>query len=193
MLMNRIKSILIFVLILLLLCGCKNNKHNAQENETVAVPTEEMTVVTEATVETIPPVPGVEMYIPEEGDGVTLDEENSEATEHGEINTDQEQDAETDKDVKNTEATSGTEPIKESTEKEDDQNKQQESSTVTEMSDYEKYINMSGDEQAAFIESFSSVASFFEWLNNAQAEYEASIPKTEIDGDTLDFSEILGK
>lgn len=47
---------------------------------------------------------------------------------------------------------------------------------------YEKYHAMSGDEQAAFINSFDSYEAFFEWYNAAEDKYkEDMIP---IDGST---------
>lgn len=47
---------------------------------------------------------------------------------------------------------------------------------------YEKYHSMSGDEQAAFINSFDSYEAFFQWYNAAEEKYkEDMIP---IDGST---------
>lgn len=61
----------------------------------------------------------------------------------------------------------------------------------TETLDYLKYHNMSGSEQAAFINTFPSVDAFFQWYNAAKKEYEDSL--TEIDGDTtLDLGDLVG-
>ncbi len=44
---------------------------------------------------------------------------------------------------------------------------------------YEQYIAMSGEEQEAFYNTFDSTAAFFQWLNAAQAEYEALHPSID--------------
>jgi len=49
--------------------------------------------------------------------------------------------------------------------------------------DYLKYHNMSGAEQAAFINSFDSMDDFIKWYNAAKKEYEDSL--IEIDDDTV--------
>lgn len=55
--------------------------------------------------------------------------------------------------------------------------------------EYEKYMNMSGAEQKAFMESFDSIEAFFAWLNQAQAEYEALHPEIEVgSGGTVDLT-----
>ena len=41
---------------------------------------------------------------------------------------------------------------------------------------YEEYMNMTGKEQEEYYNQFPNVESFFEWYNNAKAEYEASRP-----------------
>ena len=47
---------------------------------------------------------------------------------------------------------------------------------------YEDYHNMSGDEQAAFINTFESYEAFFAWYNAAEQEYRDQM--IEIDGST---------
>lgn len=62
--------------------------------------------------------------------------------------------------------------------------------TAKPMTDYERYLNMSGDEQTAFIESFDSVEAFFAWLNNAKAEHEAANPDIPIGDGSIDLGEL---
>ncbi len=53
---------------------------------------------------------------------------------------------------------------------------------------YEAYLAMSGEEQSAFINSFSSTTAFFEWRNAAKAAYEAQNPDIEIgNGGSIDL------
>ena len=47
---------------------------------------------------------------------------------------------------------------------------------------YPEYLAMSGQDQAAFIDSFDSLEAFFAWLNQAKAEYEDQ--RIPIDGTT---------
>lgn len=56
---------------------------------------------------------------------------------------------------------------------------------------YLDYHAMSGDEQAAFINTFSSYEAFFAWYNAAEKEYKDSM--IEIDNDTsIDMEELFG-
>lgn len=48
---------------------------------------------------------------------------------------------------------------------------------------YQRYLNMSGAEQQAFIREFDSVPAFFEWLNAAKDAYETLNPDIEIGED----------
>lgn len=51
------------------------------------------------------------------------------------------------------------------------------------LTDYERYQNMSGEEQMEFINSFDSIEDFFAWLEQAEAEYKAKHPDIEIGDD----------
>lgn len=48
---------------------------------------------------------------------------------------------------------------------------------------YQRYLNMSGAEQQAFIQEFDSIPAFFEWLNAAKDAYETLNPDIEIGED----------
>lgn len=58
------------------------------------------------------------------------------------------------------------------------------------LSDYERYMAMSGQEQMEFMESFSSVEAFFSWYNDAKAEYDAAHPDFEIGNGKIDLDDI---
>ena len=49
---------------------------------------------------------------------------------------------------------------------------------------YEQYMDMSGEEQEAFFDSFENEKDFFDWFNAAKAEYEKAHPPVIIDGST---------
>lgn len=58
---------------------------------------------------------------------------------------------------------------------------------------YEEYIALDGTAQKEYMESFSDVAAFFDWLNAAKEKYEKENPSIEIGGDeTIDLGEIIG-
>lgn len=61
------------------------------------------------------------------------------------------------------------------------------------LTEYEKYNAMSGDEQLAYMQTFNSVEAFFTWYNNAKAEYEAANSSVEIGSGAIDIGEIIGK
>ena len=56
----------------------------------------------------------------------------------------------------------------------------QKSETGAELTEYEKYMEMSGADQKVYMESFDSIEAFFNWLQNAKAEHEAANPSIEI-------------
>lgn len=61
--------------------------------------------------------------------------------------------------------------------------------TVTE---YEWYNALSGEEQMAFMETFDSMAAFFDWYNAAKAEYERLHPSIDIGDGNIDLGDLIG-
>ena len=59
----------------------------------------------------------------------------------------------------------------------------QKSEAGAELTEYEKYMAMSGADQKVYMESFDSIEAFFNWLQNAKAEHEAANPSIEIGAD----------
>lgn len=58
---------------------------------------------------------------------------------------------------------------------------------------YEAFEALSGSEQMAYMQSFSSVEAFFAWYNAAKAAYEEANPSIEIGGDgSVDLDQIVG-
>ncbi len=57
--------------------------------------------------------------------------------------------------------------------------------------DYEKYISMSGEEQLEFFNSFEDPSAFFEWLDNARAEFEALYPGVDIGDGQIDIGDYI--
>lgn len=56
---------------------------------------------------------------------------------------------------------------------------------------YEKYTNMSGDEQRSYRESFASVSAFFDWYNAEKAEYDAKNSGAVLEDGTLDLENVM--
>lgn len=204
------RHIIILVLtisFLLGLCACKKNVE-----ETVTVTTESASEITsEAATEVASGVADsifddVDNLAESEAETTTADESEKKDSQ---IATQPPEAAETKPEDNNT-PTSSTEPtnVTESTTPETDPtiapeetkpksdqettpNREQE--TKSELTEYEKYNAMSGEEQMAFMQSFDTIEAFFAWLNNAKAEYEAANPAIEIGDGEIDIGAIIGK
>ena len=59
-------------------------------------------------------------------------------------------------------------------------------------SEYETFQNMSAADQQAHMESFDSMDAFFDWYNNAKAEYEAANPPIDIGNGSIDMGDLMG-
>lgn len=62
---------------------------------------------------------------------------------------------------------------------------------VTNMT-YERYCSLSGEEQMAYMQTFDSLADFFDWYNAAKEAYEKENPGIEIGDGNIDLGEIAG-
>ena len=81
-----------------------------------------------------------------------------------------------------------TEPTKETTPSEETvPPTEEENQGSTGTTAYEDYLNMTGEQQLAFMQSFDSMEAFFAWLNAAKAEYEAQNPGTDVGDGNIDF------
>lgn len=52
---------------------------------------------------------------------------------------------------------------------------------------YAAWLNMSGEQQQEFMNSFDSIEAFFAWLNAAKAEYEAQNPGIDVGDGNIDI------
>ncbi len=90
------------------------------------------------------------------------------------------------------ESTEGTTPTEtegtESTEPSEPSEPSEPPVNDTELTDYEWYESLSGEEQLAHIESFESIKAFFVWYNAAKAEYEALHPDIDVGDGNVDLS-----
>ncbi len=64
--------------------------------------------------------------------------------------------------------------------------------TVAKLTEFEWYNALSGEEQMAYMESFDSLAAFFDWYNAAKDEYEQLHPSIEIGNGEIDLGDLLG-
>lgn len=150
-------------------------------------------------------VPGV-VHTPDVNDGDlehTPKETTSAETETAaetEVSEETEATEETTEDTKATEATEpeATKPeeTKPNTETTAPSTEPEEEVTVpsvpAEMTKFEWYNSLTGEEQMAFMQSFASVPDFFDWYNNAKAEHEELHPDIEIGDGVVDLGGILG-
>jgi len=168
----------ILVVLVIMMAGCKKkdlSTESSPSDNTAANDTPEVEIV-----ETFDIAPGtaVDIFSDPEFTETVETEEDKENTETDEkaVETEPVDDVETEESIPENSEEIETQP--ESTEKE--------------LMEYERYLKMSGDEQMQLISSFGSVEAFFEWLNNAKAEYEAANPEIEIGDGAIDLEEISG-
>ena len=167
---RRIVSLLLVAAMMLTLAACKKEE--------------------EPTVTTFPDVPGVAL-VPDDFWDET--EPAAEATSAPEAETEAEtpeetKDAEENQDAEETKAPEATEDntseTQEPTEKPVD--------TVVNMTQYEWYHALTGDQQMAYMGSFESMQAFFDWYNAAKEEHEREKPGIEIGSGDINMGEIIG-
>ena len=182
---RRIIAMTLILLLALSAAGC--NGTNTDETNPTDANTDTLPIE-----ETTEPIPGLEDY---DGD-VNMDDSPDDVTESTEPTTGETEAPTEGKDdpvegttepteatdpTESTETPESTEPSESTTPAEGDN---QGGSTVTA---YENYMNMSGEEQLAFMQSFESMEAFFAWLNAAKAEYEAQNPGIDVGDGNIDL------
>ena len=197
--MNKKKwRILILVLLLVLTAGC--GKRNTESTEAATE-----VAVTKETTE--PLIPGVEENSFSENDFLEVTTETTESVVVEE--TESAEPTEAKKPTESTKPAVSTKPVETANPTEsansiettetmvpeensqpttgNDQNTEEEKPSA-----YENYMNMSGAEQQAFIESFDSLEAFFVWLNNAKDEDEAKKDVIIVDDGVIDLGSLIG-
>lgn len=169
---RKMTALLLVLMMILPITACKRGEETEATDATETTATE--TAVVETTEELAPGV-GVNIFddiesIDEMEESVKDDSQKDQESE-SENTSEKEPVATESKPIENTEAT--------------------EPAPLAVVTEYERYMAMSGDEQMAFMESFGSVEAFFEWLNAAKAEHEALKPAIPIEDGKIDLSEIV--
>ena len=67
------------------------------------------------------------------------------------------------------------------------------SDSDTNKTEYEKYMDMSGEEQQKVFESYENPQDFFEWYNAAKAEYDEQNQAIIVDGGSINLEDYIGK
>ena len=161
---RRLISLLLAVVLLLSLAGCKSNA----KKEPIAageIP-EGFFDQTKPASETTTPA-------------VTEKEQKEETVAPSEEQPENVQTEET----KATEATEATEETEET---------QAPTETVVQMTQYEWYHSLSGEEQMAYMETFESMDAFFVWYNAAKEAHEKERPSIDIGDGYIDMDKIIG-
>lgn len=185
---KRVAAILLIMLMLVMVaCG----KKQAEDQPT----TGEVTIETAIPETTEKEIPGVEDSFFD-----IEPEETTEATEATEETESQDQDS--DSSVETTEASQPNDPDPtepkptepKATEPSEPAETTQPTETVSSdsnLTEYEKFQNMSPSEQQAYVESFSSIEAFFTWYNAAKEEYEEANPPIEVGSGIIDIGAII--
>lgn len=159
---RRILALLLVALMILTLAACKKNEAPAES------------------------VPGV-IQTPDFNDG------GLEATpDSGELPPATEAPAETEAEQEPAATEETTDPVETTAPATEPQETTTPTNPSVQMTDYEWYNSLSGEEQMAFMESFDSVPAFFDWYNNAKAEHEALHPDIEIGDGVIDLGGLVG-
>ena len=161
---RRMISLLLAVVLVLSLMGCKTK---AKEEPIAAAP------IPEGFFDQTKPADETETP------AVTEKEQEEEPTTTSEEQTDGVQSEET----KATEATDATEATEET---------QKPTNTIVQMTQYEWYHSLTGEQQMAYMETFESMDAFFAWYNAAKEEHEKERPSIDIGDGYIDLDKIIG-
>lgn len=192
--MNKKKFVLLLVFIMIVLMGC-GEKNEEEQIESVSSETE--ATVYETVTETIP---GLEDSIfdtelqttePEETERevTELDKKEESGIKQPENQATSTKPSSTSPTTPSAKDDQANEPTtKPGTEDGETKN----DSTAVQISDYEKFHDMSAAEQQAYIEACGDIDAFFEWYNNAKEEHEAANPPIEVGDGNVDMGDIIG-
>lgn len=178
--MNK-KTIIVIVAVVICLLfatfalhGCKANPEEIKENKPVS--TTEMTQAETETVDTQPTE--------------TLDPNGSYIV-GGAVDSDWNDEDSTEEESDEDDATKATDPAETKPQETKPQETKPQGEAPRELTEYEKYMAMSPEDQQKYYNSFPSVEAFFEWLQKAKAEYEAGLDYVEIGKGPIDIEEII--
>lgn len=174
---RRMIAMLLIVAVLLAMTACKKNTNEAESTTEASIPgVVDLPVEIEVDWDNLP-----------ESTAATEAKPSSDETEATE--------AETAKDPTQSATTPTTDSSTESTTA-PTTGPEQETTKPTEpaakLTDYEWYNSLSGAEQKAFMETFDSIEAFFDWYNNAKAEYEAQKPGIDVGDGVIDLEDFAG-
>lgn len=173
---QKMKWLALLLIVTMLLCACgKNAAKGTADNAENTLET------TEAPVETTDPLKVILEELKEQdpdgsyvvvGVGEVVEEWDTEESEEksGSVKS-----TETTESAETTESTEASTPVP----------------TKEPETEYEKYMAMSAEEQKAFFATFESVDAYFEWIEQAKAEYEANRDYIVIGDAPIEIGEIL--
>ena len=178
--MKKKQFVCMIAVLLLILAGC--GKQNVEES-TTAAPETTVEVAAEPTV-TEESIPGVEDSI--------FDDETEPTVEETQPQTEATEPAETTKPTEAPKPSETTPPTEAPQPSETTPPTETPQPETKPQSEYETFQNMSAADQQAHMESFDSMDAFFDWYNNAKAEYEAANPPIDIGNGSIDMGDLMG-
>ncbi len=174
--MNKrwIATILAAVMLLTLL-GCNSQKPAPTDPSYVPDGTDSH-LPSESTGDASEPQPSEDVQPSSEPDGTedVPDESTSDASEPGESKPDESEPEE-------------SKPVESQPEDTKPNETEPGDTTSAYAAEYERYQNMTGAEQKAFMESFDSIEAFFDWYNAAEAAYKELHPDIEVGDGSVDL------
>lgn len=177
---KKLALLLVFIMVALMGCGKKDEEVLAESpaSETEATVSETATETTpgleDSIFDTEPEGTDQEVTEPEETDGEQPDNQDDSVTPP-------EDDPAT--------TPPATDPTKQPGSTDDETT---DDSAAGQLSDYEKFQDMSPAEQQEYMESFEDIDAFFEWYNKAKEEHEAANPPIDAGDGNVDMGDIIG-
>ena len=169
--MNSKRFLALLLALILLMAGC------GKQNEAPDNTTTEAIATTQAPATTAESLSALE------------DSEFDDETEPVETETQIEESTEPTQSVEPTETAKPTEPAKP---EETTPAIQPTQPSANEQMGYEKFHNMSGADQQAYMGTFENLDMFFAWYNQAKAEYEAANPPIDVGNGSVDMGDLIG-
>ena len=208
------RMILCLAVFAILLTGCGKNKNQETlpfEETSVAVATTETAAATEVVETTEETIPGVEDSIFDENGNVVTEPTETKGSEETEASTEPKETKPAGGTTVPTQpANSGESETPDSPAAPDPSQpaggagggtgsteptesvEQETTPSVSAQTEYEKFHAMSPAEQQAYMESFDSIEAFFEWYEQAAAEYEAAKPPIDVGDGNINLDDIIG-
>lgn len=193
--MKKKSGIVILVLLILVLVAVCINKLNVKEGSNRVrfqgsdSPVVGEWITEEVSVETVAQEDGEKVYLTSSEEHELGPSSNASA----ESTTSQDLDTADNKSKNNTEDKNKTEDKNENKTEVKEEIAETPSVSDKNKTEYEKYMEMSGEEQQKIFESYENPQDFFDWYNSVKAEYDEKNQAIVVEGGSINLADYIGK